>query len=419
MKTRTATTHELEADWITNSKATGRSLGNNRKTLVNEKTPIKQIVATFTLLAFLASAFPGYAGSLDVWHQRTSPVSSDLKAVAFGNGMFVAVAEQNGDVLTSTNGANWNLGSIGVTNIDLEGVSFVNNQFIAVGEKGSIFTSPNGATWTPRISGTMSYLHDVHYANGQYVVVGENGRILTSPNSVAWTPHNTATTNYWKDITYANGLYVAVGYYYPGGTRARIATSPDAVSWTYRVVGSTGPAEAIAFADGKFVVSADNGYIHTSTNGINWEIPQQPNTSWLKDIVRAGDTFVTVGWFGTIQTSTNGSAWKICPTPVLTHLFGVASGNNTVVAVGYDGTILQSDPLVAAAPLITIANPSKSENEFKFRFVGEPGQSYQVHVSTNLIQWWLLQTLVCTNASMPVTDAAPTGAKRFYRIFKP
>ena len=369
-----------------------------------------------TALALLGGADLSHADSRDVWHHRVCPISSDLKAVAFGNGWFVAVAEQEGHVLTSTNGSNWNLENIGKTNIALEGVSFVNNQFVAVGAQGSIFTSPDGSAWTLRVSGTLSYLHDVHYTNGQYVVVGENGRILTSPNAIDWTQHNTPATNYWKDVTFVNGLYVAVGYTYPGGSRARVATSPDAVNWTYRAVGSTGPAEAIAFADGTFLVCADNGYIHTSPDGMTWGVPQQPNTLWLKDIIRVGGEFVTVGWYGTIQTSPDGSTWNIRPTPVLTHLFGVASGNNTIVAVGYDGTILQSDPLVAAVTSITLANPSKSGNQFNFHFTGELGQSYQVQVSTDLTQWTLLQTLVCTEASMRVTDPEPQGSKRFYRV---
>jgi hypothetical protein len=87
--------------------------------------------------------------------------------------------------------------------------------------------------------------------------------------------------------------------------------------------------------------------------------------------------------------------------------------------VGYDGTILQSDPLGASPTPIKLESPLKSGDQFSFHFNGQIGQSYQIQVLTDLTQWTLLKTLVCTNPSMPVTDAASPGVKQFYRIFKP
>jgi len=50
-----------------------------------------------------------------------------------------------------------------------------------VGEDGTILTSPDGVTWTPRTSGTSNDLNGVAYGNGTFVAVGEDGIILTSP----------------------------------------------------------------------------------------------------------------------------------------------------------------------------------------------------------------------------------------------
>jgi hypothetical protein len=60
-------------------------------------------------------------------------------------------------------------------------VTYGNGLFVAVGEWGTILTSPDGVTWTARTSGTSNLLYDVTYGNGTFVAVGEWGTILTSP----------------------------------------------------------------------------------------------------------------------------------------------------------------------------------------------------------------------------------------------
>jgi hypothetical protein len=46
---------------------------------------------------------------------------------------------------------------------------------------GTILTSPDGVSWTARTSGTSNSLYGVTYGNGTFVAVGEYGTILTSP----------------------------------------------------------------------------------------------------------------------------------------------------------------------------------------------------------------------------------------------
>jgi hypothetical protein len=67
-----------------------------------------------------------------------------------------------------------------------------------------------GTTWTLRNLGSSSSA--VTYGNGLFVAVGEDGTILTSPDGVNWTAADLgdAQTQLW-DVTYGNGLFVAVG----------------------------------------------------------------------------------------------------------------------------------------------------------------------------------------------------------------
>jgi trimeric autotransporter adhesin len=53
--------------------------------------------------------------------------------------------------------------------------------FAAVADAGGIATSPDGNTWTPRISGTTRSLFALTWAGSRLVVVGAGGTILVSP----------------------------------------------------------------------------------------------------------------------------------------------------------------------------------------------------------------------------------------------
>jgi len=89
-------------------------------------------------------------------------------------------------ILTSPDGTAWTLRNSGTSN-DLRSVAYGNGLFVAVGEDGAILTSPDGASWTQRTSGTSNRLRGVTYGNGLFVAVGDRGAILTSPDGVNWT----------------------------------------------------------------------------------------------------------------------------------------------------------------------------------------------------------------------------------------
>jgi photosystem II stability/assembly factor-like uncharacterized protein len=64
---------------------------------------------------------------------------------------------------------------------DLNAVAYGNGLFVAVGYGGTILTSPDGAGWTKRTSGTSNGLVGVAYGNNRFVAVGDRGIIFTSP----------------------------------------------------------------------------------------------------------------------------------------------------------------------------------------------------------------------------------------------
>ncbi len=57
------------------------------------------------------------------------------------------------------------------------GVTFGKNIFVAVGEKGTVVTSPDGRTWILAQSGTKESLRAVIYGNDTFMAVGDKGTI--------------------------------------------------------------------------------------------------------------------------------------------------------------------------------------------------------------------------------------------------
>jgi len=139
--------------------------------------------------------------------------------------------------------------------------------FVAVGDNGTILTSPDGTTWAKRNSGTSNDLYGVTYGNGLFVAVGQSGTILTSSDGNSWTKRTSGTSKYLKGVTYGNGLFVTV---VPG----TILTSSDGNSWNERTSGTSEDLSGVTYGNGTFVtVGLDGTYegiILTSSDGISW-----------------------------------------------------------------------------------------------------------------------------------------------------
>src|SRR5437762_8573852 len=100
-------------------------------------------------VGILASWWSAAAGDpLSSWEIRETPTPRPLRAVTYGNGLFVAVGD-HGTIITSTDGASWSAQSAGTTAVDLSAVCWGNGRFVTVGEDlidyhGHILTSSNG-----------------------------------------------------------------------------------------------------------------------------------------------------------------------------------------------------------------------------------------------------------------------------------
>lgn len=309
---------------------------------------------------------------------QDSGTAQELNSATFGgsgNGLFVVVGAA-GTIVTSPDAVNWTTQS-SPTSLDLYGVTYANNQFIAVGGNdvagaGVILSgTPDGITWTLESvsDGLTLPFTGVTYANGQFVAVGTN-QVMSSPDGINWNALPTASSGITGptvdlySIAYGNGLFVTVGTYNTSTPSQEIAylgfiaTSPDGNTWS---ILSNPPnyLSGITYGAGQFVAVGREGEILTSSDGSTWatQSASQLNiskTPYLISVLYAGTQFVATGNYvginpstGFLLTSPDGLTWAMQPTGA--NLYGIAygvvggdGGLGTYVAVGGQG--LESPP---------------------------------------------------------------------------
>ncbi len=268
---------------------------------------------------------------------------------------------------------NWHWRNPVPTGNYLGAVTYGNGIFVAVGEGGTILTSPDGVTWTPRASEVTSHpwpydfspfqvrsqLQAVTYGNGTFVVVGENGTILTSQDGMTWTKEVSGITCTLYGVTHGNDMFVAVGgnsyrsrdcycpcYEPPCRTccptdrccPAIILTSPDGINWTSKILG---PVEfgltGVTYGNGIFIAFDPLDFIFISRNGVDWS----SSPGRFKALTYGGGIFWGIGSDNTVQTSPDGVTWTAETSKIADTLNAVSYGNGTFVAVG-EHTILTS-----------------------------------------------------------------------------
>ncbi len=274
----------------------------------------------------------------------SSCTSAELRGITYGNGEYVAVGD-SGTIITSPDGKNW-AKQLSGTARELFCVTWGDNLFVAAGDSGVALTSPNGASWTPQSSGTKNSLRGALWADNEFILVGLNSSILTSPDGVSWNHRVSPCTCDLLGIAFGDQptIFVAVGGY----LGPALLTSPDGITWTSSSTSATSSMLTSVIWNGEeFTAIGEKGSILTSPNGLSWTNQVSGDTATLSDIIWADNQFVLVGHegvgvFGPILTSPTGIAWADRTSPTTQWLYGVGWGNNLFVAVGTNGTVIIS-----------------------------------------------------------------------------
>ena len=243
-------------------------------------------------------------------------------SVAFGNGKFVATGAGYKDYYYSEDGINWTKGKL-----PLQGTWFVaygNGRFVAVsygGNGDTVLYSEDGVNWTSTPmtveSEYGSQWATVRFVNDRFIALGTYQISAYSKDGINWTKITLPSgTNYkdaahYNDIAYGNGKYVAVG-------RRAISYSEDGINWTKASAPTTEEEQwfSVTYGGGRFVAISYNyqtttqsGLYAYSEDGINWKTNSVPNNCVWKCVHYEKGRFIMVGKGTGISISTDGINW--------------------------------------------------------------------------------------------------------------
>lgn len=286
-----------------------------------------------------------------------------LYAVIWAGSQFVAVGLYSyyddgiygGSVFTSDSGF-WKSRSVyRVTYAPLFSVTCNSAQIVAVGERGTILTSPDGITWDNRTDTgvTKQSLRSVIWSGTKFLAVGDTGVVINSPDGIKWTKAPSTTTDQLKSVAWTGTQFVAVGGLLNANTQVysnRVITSADGMTWTDRGSRGDGIWNSVIWTGSRLMAVGENDnppspystVAYTSADGLGWT-SQNARTQYmgLNSVIYNGNTYIAVGGHDTYcgLTSTDGSTWSDAGVDHGRNYWSVVWGKNTFVAVGDNGKI--------------------------------------------------------------------------------
>jgi hypothetical protein len=158
------------------------------------------------------------------WVLRSVSLPGDdgtLEGVAYGNGLFLAVGgyelHTNSDstahsvLVTSPDGVTWTVQTPDFGK-KLRAVSFVNGEFLGVGNDGLVINSADGFLWHQQfIAGPLENLRWVQALPGLVTIIGNDGIVFSSPDGSAWKRNRLFTSKNLHGAAYGKGILVATG----------------------------------------------------------------------------------------------------------------------------------------------------------------------------------------------------------------
>ncbi len=263
--------------------------------------------------------------------------------------LFVAVG-QDGLRIVSDDGVAWRDAQTGKEGQTYRALAFGNGRFVAVGSYGgeNIFASTSdGVTWETgkKEAKYVNYLRGLGFDGQQFLGIGGDPGsvgsskpfVATSPDGKSWSDYVTVPgKNIIRRISFGKGLIVGVG------DRGRRAASGDAGK-TWQDAPDTKPIDTladVAFGNGKFVGVGLHGLRMSSDDGLAWSTPQRGEEGeHLNTIIWTGQQFAAIG-FGATYFSPDGVQWtrQLNQNAPLTAAFG----RGTYVGTQWKGRILTS-----------------------------------------------------------------------------
>ena len=269
----------------------------------------------------------------DIW---TDPFVSQWVYSVYGNGTFVAVAENSSTpIMYSTDGLNWSNYTSGVpSSVILKCISYGSGIFVAAGPD-FVLQSPDGINWTQSVS-PFPEVRAITYAGDRFIAI-DTEYSYYSFNGISWTPISFPSIIYTGSLTYGNGLVVVAGYF--SGPIVFIS-SDKGLTWSPggTITPNGGGVNAgIAYGNGKFVIVTDYADIYYSTDAITWTTLTTPLIYSAVGLVFGNGLFVAVKYQQEyVLVSSDGIHWQPSQTGIMQNTWStIVYGNGVFTILSY------------------------------------------------------------------------------------
>lgn len=225
-------------------------------------------------------------------------------------------------IMSSSDGINWTV--LHTFNENLNAFGYGNGKFVVLGSGSVALYSSDGINWqSGSITNVYSQWNQIIYYNNYFFAAGRSGDYgnpsvtAYSSDGINWTRQANGTfTNYPYIINDGTKL---VALYADSNNNMYIKTSTDALNWSNAIsIGTGSPAmrqTCIAYVNGVYVIAAAgmNNYL-TSTNATTWTSHPYPlNATGLFAVGKNGNKFLLFYWdnYNTINiaSSLDGITW--------------------------------------------------------------------------------------------------------------
>jgi len=285
---------------------------------------------------------PAVLDSGTVYAAITPPTAGNMRKVAVSESGLWVVAGPSGAVYRSSDyGSSW-ASAIPSTG-QMYGMAYGEGLFTLTQDSGNdLYSSPDGSTWTSRISGVSRDHHQVSYNDGYFVLGsgagGGNGYVFGSAAGTSWTQSPDVGANSVQCGIYSgvlNRTFVAGAQYkYYNGDPTAI------IFWSGNPVGLSGFIYDIAWSPTlEVAVAVGSAGIFNSSNLTSWS---SVSTGTFYGVAWCNNKFVAVGSGGVIKTSSESVNWTSRTSGTTNALYGVAEYNGVILVTGDAGTALRS-----------------------------------------------------------------------------
>jgi hypothetical protein len=260
-------------------------------------TPVSNAITSNPTPQFITNGYP-----------TGLPTSGSWTAIAFGDGVFVALRSSSTATATSTNGQTWISGG----------------------------AMPSGAAWSSLAFGTISGIN-IFVA----VSTGGTAAAYSTNGGGSWLSSTMPSSGTWSSVTFYEGRFVAVrsgsaasAFSIDGVNWTAGGSLPASTSWTDVVGGIVGTSTYfIAVASGT-TTSA-----YSTDGGVTWTSSSLPSSIDWRSVTYGNSSFFAVARGGTAGAiSTNGTTWTAITLPISDNWNHVIYGRENFVIVSDSST---------------------------------------------------------------------------------